>query len=143
MKIVADTNILFSILIKPLGKTNELFNSLLIKNTIFIDERTLAELLNHHNKILKLTTILEDEVLILKKALIERTQIILGKDLSNESIISAKDLVKDIDIDDTAFVATAIFLKAILWSGDKPLKTGLLTKGYYYLYDSVDIQTLL
>ncbi len=143
MKIVADTNILFSILIKPLGKTNELFNSLLIKNTIFIAERTLAELLNHHNKILKLTTILEDEVLILKKALIERTQIILGKDLSNESIISAKDLVKDIDIDDTAFVATAIFLKAILWSGDKPLKTGLLTKGYYYLYDSVDIQTLL
>ena len=143
MKIVADTNILFSILIKPLGKTNELFNSLLIKNTIFIAERTLAELLNHHNKILKLTTILEDEVLILKKALIERTQIILGKDLSNESIISAKDLVKDIDIDDTAFVATAIFLKAILWSGDKPLKTGLLTKGYYYLDDSVDIQTLL
>jgi len=143
MKIVADTNILFSILIKPLGKTNELFNSLSIKNTIYIAERTLAELLTHHTKILRLTSLLEKEILSIKKALIDSTQIILSKDLPATAIASAYELVKDIDVDDTAFVATTIYLSAILWSSDKPLKKGLFEKGFYNIHDSVDIQTLL
>ncbi|MFP5042547.1 PIN domain-containing protein [Parasediminibacterium sp. JCM 36343] len=143
MKIVVDTNILFSILIKPAGTISGLFNALYISNSFFIAERTLAELQNHHQKLIKLSRLTETEILSLKQDLINRTQIIEAKNLRPPIINIAYDLVKDIDVDDAAFVATTIYLDAILWSGDKSLIKGLKTKGFHNIYDSAAIQTLL
>ncbi len=143
MKIVADTNILFSILLKPAGKTYALFNALAAQHTICIAERTLTELLKHHERILKISRLPEEELLSVKEALINRTQIIYGSELPSQAISMGYNLVFDIDVDDTAFVATTIYLNAILWSGDKPLNDGLRAKGFTNIYDSLAIQTLL
>jgi predicted nucleic acid-binding protein len=143
MKIVVDTNILFSILIKLNGKTSELFNLLSLKNIFFIAEKTLAELVKHHNKIIKFSKLSLQEILLHKHTLLNRNEIIYGKILPSNAVVSAYDLVKDIDIDDIAFVATTIHLNAILWTGDKPLFSGLRAKGFQSVYDSPAIQTLL
>jgi len=143
MKIVTDTNILFSILIKPSGKTFELFNSLLIKNTIFIAERTITELSNHSKKILKLSHLSESEVSTFKKELLNRCKLIKDLQLPSKAIQEAYNLVKDVDLDDAAFVATTIFLKAVLWSSDKPLKKALQEKGFNNIFDSEAIQIFL
>lgn len=143
MKIVLDTNILFSILIKPSGKTYELFDALSFNHDLFWGERTLTELLNHHQKILRLSRLSESEIISLKQSLLDRVQIIYDSSLSSLVVNLAYDLVEDIDIDDAAFIATAIHLDAILWSSDKPLKDGLIAKGFTKVYDSIAIQTLL
>lgn len=60
----------------------------------------------------------------------------------NHSIISkdyyrkAIDLCKDIDIDDAVFVAYAICMNAKLWTGDKKLMNGLLSKNFKKLIDT-------
>ncbi len=143
MKIVAYTNILFSILIKPSGKTFELFNSLSIKNTLFIAERTITELSNHSKKILKLSHLTEIEVSTFKKELLNRCKLITDIQLPSIIIQEAYNLVKDVDLDDAAFIATTIFLKAVLWSSDKPLKKALQEKGYFNVFDSEAIQIFL
>jgi predicted nucleic acid-binding protein len=143
MKIVLDTNILFSILIKPSGKTYELFDALSFNHDLFLGERTLTELLNHHQKILRLSRLSESEIISLKQSLLDRVQIIYDSSLSSLVVNLAYDLVEDIDIDDAAFIATTIHLDAILWSSDKPLKDGLIAKGFTKVYDSIAIQTLL
>ena len=42
----------------------------------------------------------------------------------------AEDLVKDIDIKDTPYIAFALFYKCKIWSGDKALGKGLERKGF-------------
>ena len=44
--------------------------------------------------------------------------------------LKAESLTTDIDPDDTDFVALAIYLKAMLWTGDKELFGGLKQKGF-------------
>jgi len=39
-------------------------------------------------------------------------------------------LCRDIDINDAPFVALALELEAVLWTGDKTLKNGLKDKGF-------------
>ena len=63
----------------------------------------------------------------------------------NEELISqtdwekAEQLVKEIDLDDTDFVALTKFLKGILWTGDKPLYEGLKSKRFRTVYNTQDL----
>jgi predicted nucleic acid-binding protein len=49
--------------------------------------------------------------------------------LSNDSWKSAYKLTKNVDEDDTPFVALAIEIDAILWTGDTKLINGISKKG--------------
>jgi predicted nucleic acid-binding protein len=44
--------------------------------------------------------------------------------------LKAANLVRDIDMNDIAFVALAEFKSVKLWTGDKELMRGLARKGY-------------
>ena len=52
----------------------------------------------------------------------------LGIALKNKRI--AYQLCKNLDIKDTMFVALALELNAMLWTGDQKLKNGLRKKGF-------------
>ena len=53
-----------------------------------------------------------------------------GKEIPKEIISEAKEICREIDINDTIFVASSIFLNSFLWTGDKKLEIGLLNKKF-------------
>jgi predicted nucleic acid-binding protein len=57
-------------------------------------------------------------------------------------LINAEKLVKDIDPNDTVFVAMADFLNANLWSGDRKLITGLRLKNYHNIIETSGLSLL-
>jgi predicted nucleic acid-binding protein len=50
--------------------------------------------------------------------------------IPNKILLNTEIFLKDIDVDDTEFVALTNHMHGRLWSGDKNLKNGLLEKGW-------------
>ncbi|WP_022669778.1 putative toxin-antitoxin system toxin component, PIN family [Hippea alviniae] len=128
-KVVVDTNIIFSILLKDKNKERDfLFLSSGIK--FFTCRFMFVELFKYKEKIVKYSHLKENEVL---SVLYDVSKIIefYNEDLiSYSSKVKAFDLCKDIDEKDTPFVALSLELNAYLWTGDKKLINGLKNKGF-------------
>ncbi len=97
MKIVVDTNIIFSALIGPDGTISDLiFNSQGILN-FFSPESIEVELQRHRSKLAKYSKLTSNEIDKLYNSLMKRIEIIDLSAISNESWNKAVDPVKDID----------------------------------------------
>ena len=139
MKIIVDTNIVFSAL---LNIDSRIAQVLLLedKNLHFFSCDFLKfEIAKHKNKILKITKYSETqfselEYLVTKNIHFQNHHLINPKILSK-----AEELIKDIDIDDAPFLALAISLKAQLWTGDKKLVKGLQNKGFNSIISTEEI----
>ena len=125
MKIVVDTNIVFSTLLN----TNSRLANLLLQTHPLVHFYTCdylrSELLRHRPKLLKLTKLPE-------MALTELQSLVTGRiSFINEGLLpaavfrQAEALTHTIDPDDTPFVALALRLDALLWTGDLRLHHGL------------------
>ena len=143
MNIVIDSYILMSILIKKSGKTFKQFQALSLKYKFFIHYATIEELSKHRKKLLKASKLTIDEFESFEIEVLLRVKIVQYYEIPIEIQDSSFLLVADIDEDDAAFVAASIYLSAILWSGDKPLYTGLHAKGFTNIFDAIDIDKLL
>jgi predicted nucleic acid-binding protein len=141
MNIVVDTNILLSILLKPTGITSALFYKLSKIKKLYIPTFALDELQKHHQKIVKYSPLTEDEIFEFKKYFTTALILIREEDILNTTASKAYQLSKNIDINGTIFIATALHVNGILWSGDKKLKLGLLFQGENLVYNNSDIQT--
>lgn len=130
MKFVVDTNIAFSAILNTKGKIGDL-----IMNSYGIFEwhacdALHVELATHRAKLLELSKMTEEQ---LNQS---SNQILNSLIFNTEALIpfemwtKAADLVRDVDMDDIAFVALNELLGAKLWTGDKELMRGLAEKGY-------------
>jgi len=128
MKVVVDTNIIFSALLK----TNKIRNTLLeSKNVSFYSCNFIfVELFKHKEKLLKLAHNKEEEILTSLEVILKRITLINEETISFLSRKRAYEFVKDIDLKDLPFVALALELDAFLWTGDKKLQDGLKSKGF-------------
>ena len=127
-KIVVDTNILFS---SFLSKKSNIRKILLSKYFSFFScNSSIAELLVLKDKIVKYTTIKNKELFHFMYQIMKEIEFINERYISKESFYKAWQLCKDIDESDTPFVALAIELEALLWTGDKELMEGLKSKGF-------------
>ena len=128
MRIVVDTNIIFSALMAPNGTISDL---LLNSSDIFefySPTFLLEELENHRAKLLKLTGYSAKELDFLRLTIFKKIDLIDMESLRRSTIERSIELTKNVDEFDAPFIALALELDSPLWTGDKKLIKGLVKK---------------
>ena len=138
-KIVVDTNIVFSALLN----TNSRIGQILINGKNHFDFYAPAyikfEIFKHKEKIKSIGKLTDDEFLETYGLIVKNITILNHSIIPVEIYKNAELLCRDIDIDDTTFVAVSNFTKGILWTGDLKLLNGLIKKGYNSLIKTDDL----
>lgn len=124
MKIVVDTNILFSAL---LNKSSAIHELIFYPRAFhfYAPELLIREIERYTEKIQQFSRLQKSEIVEAKFRLLDNVKVISEELISPGSWSKAYDLVKDIDEYDTPFVALALQLDCFLWTGDKKLSAGL------------------
>jgi len=143
MKIVIDTNIIFSALLNPSSKIGKIVINARNHFQFYTSDFLKNELLKHRSKLLKLTKLSAPELDELE-FLITRNIIFINESLLPvETIIETEKILENIDLNDTPFVALAKHIPAKLWTGDKVLTIGLQTKNFIDILTTKDLSDLL
>lgn len=133
MKVVVDTNIMFSIMLKRNSKERKVLFS--AKGIEFIScNLAIVELFKHRKKILQYSKLDETDVLESLRTILGKIKFYDEDLLSKDSLKKAYELCSLIDVKDTPFVALTIEVNGFLWTGDKKLKNFLGQKGFNKLW---------
>jgi predicted nucleic acid-binding protein len=130
MKIVVDTNVVFSAILNSQSWIGQilLHSDKMVK---FYSPRYLQiEIQNHFQRIKKITKQNDNAVYDLIEILYTKIHFISDELIPKENLVAADELTKDVDFDDVLFVALSLHLKCKLWTGDKLLMKALINKGF-------------
>jgi predicted nucleic acid-binding protein len=130
MKIVADTNIIFSALVNSQSAIAEIIIGTQGAQLFYASDYTRVELDRHHEKLKKASRLNDTDLNIAKHELFKYIRFVSLAIIPETHWRIAEQLVRDIDVDDVAFVALSLYLQAHLWTGDKRLSAGLKAKGF-------------
>ena len=142
MKIVVDTNIIFSTLLNSNGTIGDLiFNSK--KHFEFYScSYMLFEIQKHWEKLKKISKLNDAELETSYAQILSKIKFINEEIIPVDIWITSEKITKNIDIDDIDFVALTKFLKATLWSGDKILYAGLKESGFKKIINTQELLAL-
>ena len=130
MRIVVDTNIAFSAILNTNSKIARIILQPKNKVNFYSTIQLSNEIEEHKEKIIKISNYSYQDLERIILLITSKIRFINPKLISKESYVSAELLTKDVDIDDTEFVALTEHIKGKLWSGDKELRNGLIKKGW-------------
>jgi len=143
MRIIVDTNIVFSALLNSNSRIGRLLLDSRDKFQFYSCKYLQKEIHRHTDKI-RCYSGLDNDDLSELIALVESRIFFIEEELLPATIIAeAKEWVTDVDFDDFAFVAVANHLDAWLWTGDKKLTVGLRQKGYHRIISTADLCDML
>ncbi len=131
MKVIVDSNILFSACIAPFGD-----NADLLLNPKYLFERytchyLIVEMFKHQDKIVRFSKQSIDNVIDVLYAYMRKISFINEEFISSENWLLAEELTKDVDNKDIAFVALTLHIpNSVLWTNDMKLINGLQKKGF-------------
>lgn len=130
MKIIVDTNIVFSAILNSQGKIGQL----IINGAKFFTFYTVGllkdEISQHKDKILKISGFTNEQFIKSYETITKRITFVDEILIADQEIIEALDLVANIDENDALFIALTNHLNGKLWTGDKKLIAGLQRKAY-------------
>jgi len=129
VRIVVDTNIVFSALMNADNLMGEVLLNLQDELFFYSPELLRLELFRYANKLQKASKLTEEQLGESSIRIMERITLVSEELISEKTWIIAYGLTKDVDEDDTPFVALALEMGAKLWTGDRKLTTGLIAKG--------------
>jgi putative PIN family toxin of toxin-antitoxin system len=139
MRIVVDTNIVFSAIVNTNGKIARILFQPKSRLNFYTTHLLLDELSVHRSKIGSISGLEEQELDQIIQLITRRIRFINLRLIPSETFQKAENLTRDIDIDDTEFVALAEHAKAKLWTGDKRLIQGLRRKGWNKVLSTEDL----
>jgi len=139
VKIVVDTNIIFSGLLN----TNSVIGELLINSNNSLEFYSCSymryEIQKHWEKLKKISKLSDQQLTDAQFHLFERLKFVNEELIPGKIWEKALSLTRDIDVDDTDFVALTLFLKGSLWTGDKELYNGLKEKKFKAVLNTSDL----
>ncbi len=125
MKIVIDTNIVFSAVINSQGKIGDLIFKSSNCFHFYSADYLLFELSNHREKLKKLSKLSDAQLTKSLYHISRKIRFIDEQIIPREIWVDSEKNVSEIDIDDVDFVSMTKYLNGILWTGDKRLHNGL------------------
>jgi predicted nucleic acid-binding protein len=142
MKIVVDTNIIFSALLNSNSNIGEIIFNGGKYYEFFSCNYMRYEIQKHWERLKKISKLSEDQLRVSYIQVLSRLQFINEEIIPADTWLSAETITQKIDIDDTDFVALTKFLKATLWTGDKVLYNGLKKAGFKKLLNTTELLML-
>ncbi len=130
MKVVVDSNIVFSAMLNPESSIGDIILNSQDTFSFYACEYLKEEINDHKDKIIKLTGYDEREYGEVEFLVYKQVDFFSESTIPFEFWQNAADLVRDIDMDDITFIALSLFLDIKLWTGDKLLIGGLSKKGF-------------
>lgn len=134
MKVVLDSNILFSSLISGKDLYIDIFKSL----EIYVPDFVFAEISKYEETIIKKTK-KGDDFRFFVRELFSEIIVIPKFAISKENYREALSLCHDVDVKDTAYLALSLELDIPLWTNDKKLIPGLTKKGFEKIITTEEI----
>jgi predicted nucleic acid-binding protein len=129
MIVITDSNIIFSALINPDGVVASIFkqksNLQFLAPAVLVDETK-----KHFDKIAEFSKLSKVELRKEFNTILSQITVIENQDVPKKYILSAIDIVADIDYDDAFFVAIHLYKKHKIWTSDLKLVNGLKKKGF-------------
>lgn len=142
MKIIIDTNIIFSALLNTKGAIGDvLFNSGEVFE-FYSCSYMRHEIEKHWEKLKRISKLSNSELEESKFTIFAKINFINEELIPQKIWLSAEEISDDIDIDDSDFIALTKHLKGYLWTGDKELYNGLKLKHFKRVYNTTEIITL-
>ena len=143
MKIIVDTNIVFSALLNNTGTIGKILIDFNPKFEFYSCNYMRYEIDKHWEKLKKISKLSDEKLNEAKFHLFERIQFVNEELIPREIFDETVNLTQDIDLDDTEFVAMTIFLKGFLWTGDRQLYEGLISKGFENVLNTTELSKLV
>jgi len=130
VKVIVDTNIIFSGLLNTSGTIGDLiFNSENVFD-FYSCNYMRFEIEKHWDKLKQISKLSDKELKESLFRLFTKIHFINEEQIIEKIWLKAENLTTNIYIDDTDFVALTDYLKGVLWTGDKELYNGLINKGF-------------
>ena len=142
MKIVVDTNIVFSALLNANSEIHEILLAPFGVFDFFSPELMMGELEKYSAKLSHLSKLSSSQMHEAKSRLFQCVTLISEDVISEISWQRSFDLTKDVDEKDTPFIALAIELGCPLWTGDKKLIEGVKLRGFDSVISTRDVMRL-
>ena len=143
MKIILDTNIVFTIISNANGVLSKQFFKFPSHVTYYAPDFLVTELHLHSNKLLKIAGISKKEYEIAKTSVFSLINFIDAELIPSGYMKKATMLTQGIDFKDFKFVALTLFLDGLLWTGDRKLLNGLRRKGFMYVVSTKELETII
>jgi len=143
MKIVVDTNIVFSAILN----INSTIAQILIYNhpkiKFYSCDYLQTEILRHREKLLKITKLKEKELTELENIVKQNITFINENLIPIQIIEETKIQLENIDPFDVPFIALTKHLNAKLWTGDKKLYNPLKTQNFQNILSTSELSVIL
>ena len=143
MRVVVDTNIVFSAILNTNSKISKIILQPRSNLNLYSTDQLQYEIAQHWNKLKKLSKYSEIELHKASTLIISKIKFISVQLIPRNLFIAAEKLTGDIDIDDTEFVALTGHIRGRLWTGDKELRRGLKKKNWENLISTDELYKLI
>jgi predicted nucleic acid-binding protein len=143
VRIIVDTNIVFSAILNSGSRIGKILLSSKEHFQFFTCSYLRVEIQRHRNKLLKLTKLTADELDELEDLITHNITFINENLLPQDLLLKTEALLKQIDPNDTPFVALTKHLDGKLWTGDMQLYNGLKAKRFKDIVTTAELSLLL
>lgn len=143
MKIVVDTNIVFSALLNTNSRIAQIFIYNSPQFQFYSCAYLQTEIYKHRDKLLKITGLSESELLELENFITHNITFINEHLLPPQLVSETKTQLQNIDLFDVPFVALAKHLNAPLWTGDKKLYNPLKAQNFQNIISTLEMGILI